>query len=69
MYKYTKIQIREILSMNKIIILIACFFALTNALKRLPIKLENSQLDYHRSKSTNLKHGKKYMNLIRETSR
>lgn len=63
-----KIQIREILSMNKIIILIACFFALTNALKRLPIKLENSQLDYHRSKS-NLKHGKKYMNLIRETSR
>ena len=37
--------------MNKIIILIACFFALTNALKRIPIKLENSQLDYSLSKS------------------
>jgi hypothetical protein len=54
--------------MNKIIILIACFFALTNALKRIPIKLENSQLDYSLSKSK-LKPGKKYMNLIHETSR
>ena len=54
--------------MNKIIILIACFFALTNALKRIPIKLEESQLDYHWSKFK-LKHGKKYMNLIHETSR
>jgi hypothetical protein len=54
--------------MNKIVILIACFFALTNALKRIPIKLEESQLDYHWSKFK-LKHGKKYMNLIHETSR